>query len=217
MVKKIKRGAPAAPAPASPRRAPAPAISHAARRAKFVAEYLKDHNATQAAKRAGYSAHSAHAQGYRLLRDAEIAAAIANAQQAEKAQRDEIQAAAIDRYAVTTDRITRELALIGFSNMADYVDMSDGTPRLDLSEVTRDQAAAINEVNSVVELYHRDDGTVQREIVKSRIKLAPKREALVDLGKITGMFKDGVDVSVPVRFIITRTDISKEAMEAQEA
>lgn len=47
------------------------------RRARFVAEYLVDHNATQAAIRAGYSPRSAYAQGSRLLKDDEVQAEIA--------------------------------------------------------------------------------------------------------------------------------------------
>lgn len=42
----------------------------------FVAEYLKDLNATQAAIRAGYSDKSAHVNGPRLLDNAEVKAAI---------------------------------------------------------------------------------------------------------------------------------------------
>lgn len=43
---------------------------------RFVAEYLKDLNATQAAIRCGYSAKTAGAQGSRLLTNAEICAAV---------------------------------------------------------------------------------------------------------------------------------------------
>lgn len=45
----------------------------------FVAEYLKDLNATQAAIRAGYSARTANEQGARLLANVSVAAAIAKA------------------------------------------------------------------------------------------------------------------------------------------
>ena len=44
---------------------------------RFIAEYLIDMNATQAAIRAGYSPKSAHVQGSRLLRNAVIAEGIA--------------------------------------------------------------------------------------------------------------------------------------------
>lgn len=49
------------------------------RKALFVAEYLKDRNATKAATRAGYSAATAQQQGSRLLKDPSIKAAIAKA------------------------------------------------------------------------------------------------------------------------------------------
>jgi hypothetical protein len=48
----------------------------------FVAEYLKDNNATQAAIRAGYSKKTANEQGARLLAKVSIAQAIAQQQKA---------------------------------------------------------------------------------------------------------------------------------------
>lgn len=50
------------------------------KQARFVAEYLKDLNATQAAIRAGYSAKTAHSCGPRLLEHAGVASAIAQGQ-----------------------------------------------------------------------------------------------------------------------------------------
>jgi phage terminase small subunit len=55
----------------------------------FVNEYLLDLNATQAAIRAGYSAHTAEQQGPRLLGYAEIAQAVQAAQMA-RSQRVQI-------------------------------------------------------------------------------------------------------------------------------
>ena len=49
------------------------------KRARFAEEYSVDLNATQAAIRAGYSEKTAASQGERLLRNVEIAAAIAEA------------------------------------------------------------------------------------------------------------------------------------------
>jgi len=48
---------------------------------RFVDEYLVDMNATQAAIRAGYSVRTAHAQGCRLLKHADVARAIAKAKE----------------------------------------------------------------------------------------------------------------------------------------
>jgi phage terminase small subunit len=57
-----------------------------ARQARFVAEYLIDLNATQAARRAGYSLKRSDAAGYDLLRNPEIAKAI-QTEQAASAER----------------------------------------------------------------------------------------------------------------------------------
>lgn len=46
------------------------------KQSRFVAEYLKDSNATQAAIRAGYSAKTAGSQGHALLKNHEISSAI---------------------------------------------------------------------------------------------------------------------------------------------
>jgi phage terminase small subunit len=53
------------------------------KQARFVAEYLKDLNATQAAVRAGYSPKTAASQAHDLLRKPEIAAAVENGQGAQ--------------------------------------------------------------------------------------------------------------------------------------
>ena len=65
----------------------------------FVAQYLVDLNATQAAIRAGYSAKTAYSQGQRLLKHAEIQKAIAEAQ-SERAERIKIDADWVLRNAV---------------------------------------------------------------------------------------------------------------------
>ena len=58
---------------------------------RFVEEYLKDLNATEAAKRAGYAARSAEVQGHRLLRNDKVSAEIAERKQ-ERSQRTQITA-----------------------------------------------------------------------------------------------------------------------------
>ena len=44
---------------------------------RFAEEYVVDHNATQAAKRAGYSPKTAYSQGQRLSKNVEVQTAIA--------------------------------------------------------------------------------------------------------------------------------------------
>ena len=79
------------------------------KQARFVAEYLVDLNATDAAKRAGYSEKTAYAIGFENLRKPEIQDAIQEAM----AQREK-------RTAITQDRVLQELARVAFANGTDF-------------------------------------------------------------------------------------------------
>lgn len=162
------------------------------KRKQFVREYLVDLNATQAAIRAGYSEKTARSQGQRLLTNVDIAALLQDAQ-AKRAERTEI----------TADRVLEELAKIAFSNMNDFIRTTgEGDAFVDLSELTREQAAAISEVT--VEDYKDGRGGDARDVRKVKFRLSDKRAALVDIGKHLGMFverreltgKDGGPIEV---------------------
>lgn len=135
---------------------------------RFVAEYLIDLNATQAAIRAGYSKHTAKQQGARLLTDADIAAAVANSRQrvAEKLE-------------ITAERVLNELALIGFARSGEYFEWgSNGVTLIDKDSLTPEQMAAVAEVS---ETTTKDGGSI-------RLKLHDKVGALTKLGQHLGMF-----------------------------
>lgn len=145
---------------------------------RFVDEYLVDRNATQAAIRAGYSAKTAYSIGEENLRKPEVKKAI-EIGEAEIAERTKI----------TQDKVMKELEKIGFSNMLDYITITEGgDPVTDFSALTRDQAAAISEI--VVEEYTEGRGDEARNVKRTKFKLSDKRSALVDMGKHLGMFKD---------------------------
>lgn len=147
---------------------------------RFVAEYLVDKNATQAAIRAGYSKRTARQQGARLLTNAVIAAAVA-----EKAEKQ------VEKLEITAERVLRELALLGFANMEDYMRVgTDGDPYLDFSALSRDQAAALTEIT--VEDFKDGRGDDARDVRRVKFKLADKRAALVDLGRHLALFTDRV-------------------------
>ncbi len=137
---------------------------------RFVAEYLVDMNATQAAIRAGYSARTAKQQGSRLLTNADVVAAIARKQ-----------AKIADKLEMTAERVLTELALLGFSNMQDFASTgAAGRPAIDCSKLERDQWAAVSQIKI------DEDGAVT-------LKLYDKRAALVDLGKHLGLFTEKHD------------------------
>lgn len=81
----------------------------------FVAEYLVDLNATQAAIRAGYSVHTAQRVGSENLYKPLIEAAI----KAEIEKRKEA-------IGITAAEVVRELALIGMADMSDFITIDDG-------------------------------------------------------------------------------------------
>ena len=68
------------------------------KQARFCEEFVVDHNATQAAIRAGYSAATAKEQGYRLLTKVHVQARVA-----------ELHAAHRERLDTTVDSITLQL------------------------------------------------------------------------------------------------------------
>ncbi len=160
-----------------------------AKQERFVSEYLIDLNATQAAIRAGYAKSGARVEGTRLLANARVAKAVAKGC-AKQEQRTEVKA----------DDVIRELVKIGFANMLDYITIGkDGDPYVDLSSLTREQAAAIGEVT--VEDFIDGRGEDARSVRKIKFKLADKRGALVDLGRHFALFTDKavVDVNHGVR------------------
>lgn len=79
------------------------------RQKRFVEEYLVDLNATQAARRAGYSEKTAEQMGYQLLQKTSVSAAIQKAM-ADRQKRTEI----------TQDMVLKELANVAFANGTDF-------------------------------------------------------------------------------------------------
>ncbi|BBL24991.1 terminase small subunit [Comamonas terrigena] len=106
---------------------------------RFVAEYLIDLNATQAAIRTGYSAKTAASQGARLLKQGGVARAVQAAQQA-RAVRTEI----------TQDRVLQELARIAFFDIRRLY-RADGSMK-DPCELDADTAAALASIEVKEEL-----------------------------------------------------------------
>ena len=144
---------------------------------RFVREYLVDLNATQAAVRAGYSIKTAKEIGYENLTKPHIAAAVDEALATEAG--------------ITRTRVIDELARIGFANMDDYIRITnDGEPFIDLSEMTREQAAAINEVT--VEDFKDGRGKDARQVRRVKFKMNDKLAALDKIGRALRMFKDQV-------------------------
>jgi phage terminase small subunit len=173
------------------------------KQAAFVAEYLVDLNATQAAIRAKFSERTAEQIGHQLLKKTSVAAAI-EAALAARSKRTEI----------TADQVLRELARVGLATLADVTDWGvkeiafgydeDGrklraedigdavvvqyveapfvTP-IDRDKLSPDARAAVSEVAMTKDGF--------------RIKMHDKVGALVQIGRHLGMFTEKIEHSGP--------------------
>lgn len=170
----------------------------AAKYARFVEEYLVDLNATEAYVRSGGKARGkgANVMGCRWIAREDVQKAV-QAGMAARSKRTEI----------TQDMVLQELAKIGFSNMADYVNVSGSNIVVALDKMTRDQAAAVSEIT--VEEYTEGRGEAAREVKRTKFKLSDKRAALCDLGKHLGLFREDSgkeNIPAPTRVVIEVVD-----------
>lgn len=156
------------------------------RQKRFIAEYLIDLNATQAAIRAGYSVKTAGSIGDENLKKPEINSAIAK----EMAKRSK-------RTGVNQDRVVLELAKIAFVNASDVIDADTATVK---DDATADDTAAIQSIK--VKVFPTKDG----EGVEREIKLGDKLKALELLGKHLGMWNDKLDLNVNLPIVIAGED-----------
>ena len=166
-----------------------------AKQQAFVDEFQIDLNATQAAIRAGYSAKTARQIGAENLSKPAIKAAIAR-HRAERSERTKIDA----------DYVLHELANLTKANILDYMVADQrGTLRVDLTKLTRDQAAAISEVTV-------DELTTGGTRVKFR--LIDKLKTLDLLGKHTDVrafierhsVEDGDDLASSIEKMAKRVE-----------
>ncbi len=141
------------------------------RQRRFVQEYLIDLNATQAAKRAGYSARSARTTGQKILHHPAVAAAIETAQ-AKRAERTRVSA----------DKVVKELAKVAFGDPRRLLSWGpDGVILRESSELSEADAALVSEISET-----RTAAGGSR-----RVKLRCKLTALTALGKHLGLFGNG--------------------------
>lgn len=172
-----------------------PALKNA-KHEQFVRLIVKGVSAVDAYEQVGYTAKTANALAAcasRLLNDAKTQARLAELQ-------EQVTARAVEKAAITKADVLAELAKIGFANMLDYVKVQEGTgdAYVDLSKLTRDTAAAIQEVT--VEEYTEGRGESARDVKRVKFKLADKKGALVDIGKHLGMFIERREVGGPGDF-----------------
>ncbi len=146
------------------------------RRRRFVTEYLKDLNATQAAIRAGFKPKTAYSQGQRLLGFPAVRTAIVDGQRY-----------ILGRTEISAQRLLAEVACIAFCDPAKFFD-TDGS-LLPITKVPEKERRALRALESR-ELFEFVPGLgrVERGVVH-RIRWADKMAALNFLGRYLGIIR----------------------------
>jgi len=140
---------------------------------RFCQEYLIDLNGTKAAERAKYSKKTARVQASQLLTKLNIQQRIG-----------ELQAIRSKRLEISQDRVLKELACLGHSNIKKYVKhAAQGFMQFkDIDEISEEDAKAIEAIK-----VNYDKNTIE-------FKLHSKTKTLEMIGRHLGMFMDKFDI-----------------------
>ena len=149
------------------------------KQARFVAEYLKDLNATKAAIRAGYSENSAYSIGSELLSKPEIQNAVSDAQ-----------AQALERAELTADRVLEEFRRLAFIDARSFFD--DAGNLKPMKDLTPEQGAALASFEVIIKNAQAGDGATD---TVHKIRLWDKTKALDSLAKRFGLLVEKIEHS----------------------
>ena len=159
---------------------------------RFVAEYLVDLNATQAAIRAGYSPKTAKEQGARLLTNVHIQKAVQERRQQHQANTG-----------LTVERVLLEAMRLAFFDIRKLTD-ADGNP-IPINQLDDDTAAAIQGLELATERVRGDDEGA--ETVVRKYKIADKNAAVERLFKHLGLFQKDNDQNNPAKALQALLDV----------
>lgn len=140
------------------------------KRMKFVHEYVKDFNGAAAARRAGYSKHTAHEQAAQLLAILSV-----------KAEVEKLQKLQQEKAGLTAAMVIEELRKVGFTNIRDFLDENNDVKSI--LTVDEAKAAAVSSIKVVEQQFGE---TTTRS---TTFKLHDKISALEKLGKHLGIFE----------------------------
>ena len=155
-----------------------------AKQQRFVAEYLIDLNATQAAIRAGYSEKTAKVIGAENLTKPAIAEAVS----AGKAKQ-------LDSADLTAARVLEEYRRLAFIDARSFWD--EGGNLKPFSELTAEQGSALAGFEAIIKNAKAGDGVTD---TIHKIRLWDKTRALESLAKHFGLLTDKIEHSGAVSY-----------------
>lgn len=176
-----------------PKPAPKPKETLTPRQLAFAHAYARCGVAETAAIEAGYSKATARGSADRLLANAGI-----------RTEVDRLLAAAADKAGVTVEKIAEELTLMGFSDLAEFVEWGFDPDKPEAPQVRLIPSAKLDAARrrAIVEVSQTQHGV--------RIKLADKSKALELLGRYRRMFDDpDADRTTPVTVVLNMAGPAK--------
>ena len=150
-----------------------------AKQQRFIAEYLIDLNATQAAIRAGYSSATASSAGHGLLRKLEIADAVVEGKRAQLASSG-----------LSAMGVLEELRRLAHSDVGDVFDATGSL--LPVAQIPLETRCAIAGIEVVIKNAQAGDGHTD---TVHKIKFWDKGRALELLAKHLGLLVEKVEHS----------------------
>lgn len=152
-----------------------------ARQQLFVHEYLVDLNAAAAYRRAGYSKKTAETCGPRLLRSAQVAAAV-----------NKVIKKRIDNLIMTREEVLQELSIIGRSDLRNHIDINEDTGAIRakaFDEMPGNSSRALEMIRE--DRMIREDSKGKDSIINEKVtfKLHSKTAALESLAKHHGLYE----------------------------
>ena len=148
----------------------------------FVDYYLQSFNASDAARKAGYSERTARQIGSHLLTDVDIQAEI-------QARLHEVHMSADEALKLTAD--------IARSDIAQLMDVSSMGFNLDMSKAKElGLTGLIKKVKQKVTTHiAKSESDEDREVIELEVELYDKQAAIRDILKVHGKFVDRTDVT----------------------
>lgn len=161
----------------------------------FVDYYLQSFNASDAARKAGYSEKTAYSIGHELLRKPDISAAI-------QAKLQEVHMSADEALKLTAD--------IARGDIAQLMDVSSMGFNLDMSKAKElGLTGLIKKVKQrVITHIAKSESDEDREVIDLEVELYDKQAALRDILKVHGKFVEKMEVSgkegTPLEIVIRK-------------
>jgi phage terminase small subunit len=162
---------------------------------RFVAEYLIDLNATQAAIRAGYSAKTATEQGSRLLTHVQVAAQIADGKARQLAAVQTTVDVANADAELSAIRVLEEYRRLAFADVRSFFDANGNVKSM--QDLTPEQGSALAGFEVLIKNAKAGDGVTD---TVHKFRLWDKTRALESLAKHFGLLTERVEHSGDVSF-----------------